>query len=165
MPPAGYFHFYMDYIGKIFPGTDQCQCPQRAIFISTKFKYLKNTQILFGVNALSGLFSFLLVANLQLSIKIMVSMPSAGYFHFYSNLSFYEKAIALRVSMPSAGYFHFYFYQFVGIGRYESLCQCPQRAIFISTILSKDISIVNSVSMPSAGYFHFYILEKIWKKL
>lgn len=35
MPPAGYFHFYMDYIGKIFPGTDQCQCPQRAIFIST----------------------------------------------------------------------------------------------------------------------------------
>ena len=60
-----------------------CQCPRRAILISTDF-------------------------SLHLRSKIMVSMPSAGYSHFYVTFISDDKTPVKLVSMPSAGYSHFY---------------------------------------------------------
>ena len=63
--------------------------------------------------------------------------------------------------MPSAGYSHFYLSaeetaQLKQLG----VCQCPRRAILISTHRTKcGIALPSSVSMPSAGYSHFYYAD------
>ena len=110
-----------------------------------------------------------------------VSMPSAGYSHFYSYLKSYYQSSVGDVSMPSAGYSHFY----LGAGSggacnrhlcvnalgglvsclqevslitlaFAIVCQCPRRAILISTFTTRRLGYVWFVSMPSAGYSHFY---------
>ena len=84
-------------------------------------------------------------------------MPSAGYFHFYGLMGFLFMSNNWEVSMPSAGYFHFYPVDSYGNAGTNKLCQCPQRAIFISTQgKNKMKENKRNVSMPSAGYFHFY---------
>ena len=109
MPSAGYSHFYAVAVAK-FKGLDfWCQCPRRAILISTKEKGRFLKILRGGVNALGGLFSFLLTITLVFVwLSRRVSMPSAGYSHFYvrkKNSSFNRPDY---VSMPSAGYSHFY---------------------------------------------------------
>ena len=63
-----------------------CQCPRRAILISTDRKL-----------------------ELGFLVQFRVSMPSAGYSHFYISASPYV------------------------ISKKEITCQCPRRAILIST--------------------------------
>ena len=108
MPSAGYSHFYLSTLSQEVAENIECQCPRRAILISTKSKrssldhamcqcprraILISTEVTCqcrtayekGVNALGGLFSFLrsgLIKRTSIS-NIMVSMPSAGYSHFY----------------------------------------------------------------------------------
>ena len=88
------------------------------------------------------------------------------------------------VSMPSAGYSHFYRKELQAAIEQLEVCQCPRRAILISTqktklraiawmcqcprraiLISTEINEEKEkrevcVSMPSAGYSHFYRLEK-----
>ena len=94
-------------------------------------------------------------------------MPSAGYSHFYQDSHSRIRQGDIWVSMPSAGYSHFYLTRLVR-RRATRLCQCPRRAILIST--GRDLYADNyydcNVSMPSAGYSHFYQLVKdCWRKM
>ena len=59
MPSAGSSHFYMTEL-VIWNGLQKimCQCPRRALLISTLLDSLCSSSLL-GVNALGGLFSFL----------------------------------------------------------------------------------------------------------
>ena len=166
-----------------------CQCPLRAILISTAYEVVDEA-IEKGVNALGGLFSFLPASPETAElVRYIVSMPSAGYSHFYPLVVQLGSLLYKTVSMPSAGYSHFYlikvnpcvgfklrflkktetgvsmpsagYSHFYGIGPMMSAyiysrCQCPRRAILISTEDGYDTSSNRFVSMPSAGYSHFY---------
>ena len=85
-----------------------CQCPRRALLISTQILTLGMTSKS-CVNALGGLFSFLRPdkATPQ-GMRRHVSMPSAGSSHFYDAVEGTEDSSAER-------------------------CQCPRRALLIST--------------------------------
>ncbi len=72
----------------------------------------------------------------------------------------------MYVSMPSAGSSHFYRYNNWEGRQLVAVCQCPRRALLISTMHSKKNSFTSiKVSMPSAGSSHFYVGKgKIWLK-
>ena len=85
-----------------------CQCPRRALLISTQILTLGMTSKS-CVNALGGLFSFLRPDKAtQQGMRRHVSMPSAGSSHFYTR--------------PSL------------LSNVERVCQCPRRALLISTV-------------------------------
>ena len=62
-------------------------------------------------------------------------MPSAGYSHFYRFSDLFGSH-TVGVSMPSAGYSHFYKATVQIREAYTGrVCQCPRRAILISTYI------------------------------
>ena len=142
MPSAGYSHFYKSRFSTRRYTKWRCQCPRRAILISTGYLGYHRFGCRRCVNALGGLFSFLLrMAPICLSLCRSVSMPSAGYSHFYR----FQKSRGLEkmymVSMPSAGYSHFYNVLSNEINQVRNECQCPRRAILISTLMEILIQI------------------------
>ena len=109
-----------------------CQCPRRAILISTVVALLLSVGSHLCVNALGGLFSFLLKKLWKRRQHLQkVSMPSAGYSHFYktnsSNLESLvgcqcpRRAILISTQMKFK------------VKDSAIMCQCPRRAILIST--------------------------------
>ena len=108
-----------------------CQCPRRALLISTKEH---NTMIKLAA--------------------IGVSMPSAGSSHFYANRS---HAVHRRDGGVNAlgGLFSFLLGCRAPESRFGRMCQCPRRAILISTwnIMSATLPIacVNALG----GLFSF----------
>ena len=111
-----------------------------------------------GVNALGGLFSFLrTIWNYKIDSRLMVSMPSAGYSHFY-RYDIEEPKIPKKGVNALGGLFSFLqpslniYWMTEG-----TVCQCPRRAILISTDYQMKCNFhLDYVSMPSAGYSHFY---------
>ena len=132
MPSAGYSHFYVEQsvmwksricsvnaLGGLFsflPGRldcyyadVRCQCPRRAILISTQLSYLV---------------SYNPVVECQCPRRaILIS----------TKISMGRDQIIYLVSMPSAGYSHFYSRNYHSTSMTIFKCQCPRRAILIST--------------------------------
>ena len=136
MPSAGYSHFYGLYTAakhQIW----KCVNALGGLFSFLPTRLLATLALMPGrVNALGGLFSFLHILKGEKVMRYdFVSMPSAGYSHFYD------------VSQNSL------------LSLLKILCQCPRRAILISTYwrCRRHRDSCNLVSMPSAGYSHFYI--------
>ena len=82
MPSAGYSHFYI--VLNMVPLIQVCQCPRRAILIST----ITNRKLcLLFVWCQCPRRAILISTYGQRSFrnygKLVVSMPSAGYSHFY----------------------------------------------------------------------------------
>ena len=181
MPSAGYSHFYTIAAKPV--GREIISVSMPSAGYSHFYGACRTSSVegIYGVNALGGLFSFLLGTppGGYRSARISVSMPSAGYSHFYgaivggiaglamcqcprrailiSTISFSNgTVIKFRfVSMPSAGYSHFYENP-SNPNQENVVCQCPRRAILISTKLD-ILGFTDNVSMPSAGYSHFYL--------
>ena len=108
MPSAGSSHFYRDRYLTTLTLVVVCQCPRRALLISTVLVSGGSVSSDGCVNALGGLFSFLRYKGKYYSMfRNMVSMPSAGSSHFYDSSG--SCIVGTRtVSMPSAGSSHFY---------------------------------------------------------
>ena len=147
-----------------------CQCPRRAILISTPLLSPNSRVWTFGVNALGGLFSFLRKKRAVFSRSFgVVSMPSAGYSHFYvrkKNSSFNRPDY---VSMPSAGYSHFYdeIYEEY-INNQKGVNALGGLFSFLQKRKKHHRLRLQIVSMPSAGYSHFYLesvddIDDVWK--
>ena len=159
MPSAGFSHFYPS-TKKWTHGHRRCVNALSGLFsflltqchfslekrmcvnaLSGLFSFLRyiSARILFTmtcVNALSGLFSFLrLYIRRNEKWRKWVSMPSAGSSHFYGYWWYSLFLITTGVSMPSAGSSHFYLmHRLISIR--SNVCQCPQRALLISTVPS-----------------------------
>ena len=85
-----------------------CQCPRRAILISTAYEVVDEA-IEKGVNALGGLFSFLPPCSTVGITPVQDCVNALG--GLFSFLPKHEKKPSKKtaeVSMPSAGYSHFY---------------------------------------------------------
>ena len=134
MPSAGYSHFY----------------DVRNSSVHCRYR---------GVNALGGLFSFLPILNqLRELNELQVSMPSAGYSHFYFRLevgnecsfstcvnalgglfSFLRcsrqcwRSSILHYSVNALGGLFSFLHRLRGHFAWSIWCQCPRRAILIST--------------------------------
>ena len=90
------------------------------------------------VNALGGLFSFLLFAEgMILAAPKNVSMPSAGYSHFYGTFE-------------------------MDIDRAATKCQCPRRAILISTSLEKVSQSVAQLGVNALGGLFSFLPNVLW---
>ena len=125
-----------------------CQCPQRAIFISTVCLYIKHRPFIRCVNALSGLFSFLPMLSVWDGFSPNNTCVNAlsGLFSFLHDrkISGKHDEISRGVNALS-GLFSFLQKQQGGFKKMSELCQCPQRAIFISTLLEKDSHVEGGV--------------------
>ena len=135
---------------------NECQCPQRALLIST---LLLDTYDLYdvGVNALGGLFSFL-QNHPVFRNQVNVSMPSAGSSHFYlvnGSSPKFSKELCVNAL---GGLFSF-------LPKEEELTtkvipNCVNALGGLFSFLPEYCCISscyhNCVSMPSAGSSHFY---------
>ena len=109
-----------------------CQCPRRAILISTKQKSTKLPQKS-CVNALGGLFSFLLLVFIIALIVINHSVNAlGGLFSFLPKVETLDTNANLGVN-ALGGLFSFLHEGDYGFMIGPTLCQCPRRALLIST--------------------------------
>ena len=114
-----------------------CQCPRRALLISTKEH---NTMIKLAA--------------------IGVSMPSAGSSHFYANRS---HAVHRRDGGVNAlgGLFSFLLGCRAPESRFGRMCQCPRRAILISTTIRTTLFRLCIIGVNAlGGLFSFLLYHK-----
>ena len=108
MPSAGSSHFYIK-MGFGFGIGYMCQCPRRALLISTQVRSIEPHQEL-------------------------VSMPSAGSSHFYCQGVTKAKTMRRKGVNALGGLFSFLLCRIGwGIAGVFIGCQCPRRALLIST--------------------------------
>ena len=136
-----------------------CQCPRRAILISTEHLKWTSIGLQQSVNALGGLFSFLQAwKKYRRALLNWVSMPSAGYSHFY--LMCYGGRLPWRLKGVNAlgGLFSFLLKISKNVSKSEMTCVNALGGLFSFLHFFKYSSKGNGnyVSMPSAGYSHFY---------
>ena len=156
---GGLFSFLPSTVMQTITLVIMCQCPRRALLISTPAHRCRGSPGILCVNALGGLFSFLPGrCNLQTSVdenginalgglfsflprfaqRLIVYLRGGvnalgGLFSFlHPDCKLVQRLLA-DVSMPSAGSSHFYLRLECGYQPVDVVCQCPRvfwRAIF-----------------------------------
>ena len=111
-----------------------CQCPRRAILISTIPEKILNTDMTVGCQCPRRAILISTIVGSVLPFVSCVSMPSAGYSHFYTTETM--KCYWMYL-----------------------VCQCPRRAILISTLWKKDWILCGTKRCVNAlgGLFSFLL--------
>ena len=116
-----------------------CQCPRRALLISTDDSETQMVRSCKVSMPSAGSSHFYGERRKSMKEKMDVSMPSAGSSHFYMWKESSLQKVLMKVSMPSAGSSHFYSGIISSDCSRSSGCQCPRRALLISTFPKKEM--------------------------